>query len=180
LECFCLTLALKLEKLIFENLYHSVESVTNKVIEQIINKKQEVIMAVEYLCKVCRGNLNVKTSIVLAASKMNCSKRGLVFLNPEIGNYTTTTHPSFQIKEGEEYIYTCPICHSQLNSLKYKHLVRIIMIDDKGKEFDIYFSGIAGEKCTFKIGGTEMEVTGSDSERYDRYFDVPEEDRKYL
>ncbi|MBG0859571.1 MAG: hypothetical protein IQL11_08715 [Bacteroidales bacterium] len=137
-------------------------------------------MAVEYLCKSCRGHLKVKTSIVLSASKVNSSKRGLIFLNPEIGNYTTTTHPSFKIEEGVEYIYTCPICHSQLNSAKYNHLVRIIMIDDEGKEFNIYFSGIAGEKCTYKIRGTRVEKKGPDSDLYDKYFDVPEEDRKYL
>ena len=137
-------------------------------------------MAVEYLCKVCRGHLKVKTSIVLAASKTNSSEKGLIFLNPEIGNYTTTTHPSFQIKEGEEYIYTCPICHSQLNSAKYNHLVRVIMIDDDGKEYNIYFSGIAGEKCTYKIRGAKMEVKGPDAKLYTKYFEVPEEDRKYL
>ena len=137
-------------------------------------------MATEYLCKVCRGHLKVKTSIVLAATKSNSLTRGLVFLNPEIGNYTITTHPSFQIKEGDEYIYTCPICHSQLNSAKYNHLVRIIMIDDDGKEFNIYFSGIAGEKCTYKIRGTKIEKKGPDASLYDKYFDVPEEDRKYL
>lgn len=137
-------------------------------------------MAVEYLCKVCRGHLNVKTSIVLAAAKKNSFQRGLIYLNPDIGNYTITSHPSFQIKEGEEYIYTCPICHSQLNSTKYSHLVRIIMVDDNGKEFDIYFSGIAGEKCTYKIGESEMEVRGPDSNLYNKYFDIPEEDRKYL
>ncbi len=53
-------------------------------------------MATEYLCKVCRGVLNVKTSIILAASKINSSKKGLFYLNPELGNYTVTTHPSFQ------------------------------------------------------------------------------------
>jgi hypothetical protein len=138
-------------------------------------------MAVEYVCKICRGCLNVKTSIVLAASKLHSSKRGLIFLNPEIGNYTTTTHPSFQIEEGEEYIYNCPICHSQLNSTKYKHLVRIIMIDDNGKEFNIYFSGIAGEKCTYKLRENKVEVkTGPDAQTYDKYFDVPEEYKKYL
>jgi len=138
-------------------------------------------MATEYLCKICRGLLNVKTSIVLAASKVNGSERGLIFLNPEIGNYLTTTHPSFKIEEGEEYIYTCPICHSQLNSAKYKHLVRILMIDDDKKEFNIYFSGIAGEKCTYKIRGDKVEVkTGPDVKIYDKYFEVPEEDRKYL
>jgi hypothetical protein len=138
-------------------------------------------MAVEYKCKICRGDLNVKTSIVLAASKLHSSKRGLVFLNPEIGNYTTTTHPSFEIKEGEEYIYTCPICHSQLNSTKYKHLVRIIMIDENGKEYDIYFSGIAGEKCTYKIRENKVEAkVGPDVKTYAKYFDVPEEYKKYL
>ncbi len=138
-------------------------------------------MATEYLCKVCRGHLNVKTSIVLAASQVNGSQRGLVLMNPEIGNYTTTTHPSFKIEEGEEYIYTCPICHSQLNSAKYKHLVRVIMIDEEKKEYDIYFSGIAGEKCTYKIRGNKIEAeTGPDVKIYDKYFEVPEEDRKYL
>ena len=138
-------------------------------------------MAVEYLCKVCRGHLNVKTSIVLAATKTNESKGGLVFLNPEIGNYTVTTHPSFKVDEGAEYIYTCPICHSQLNSAKYSHLVRIIMIDETGKQFDIYFSGIAGEKCTYKIRGNKIEgKAGPDVRIYDKYFEVPDEDRKYL
>jgi hypothetical protein len=137
-------------------------------------------MAAEYLCKVCRGHLKVKTSIVLAASKINSSEKGLVFLNPEIGNYTTTTHPSFSINEGAEYIYTCPICHSQLNSAKYNHLVRIIMIDEDKKEYDIYFSGIAGQKCTYKIRGKKMEIKGPDAKLYTKYFEVPEEDRKYL
>ncbi len=137
-------------------------------------------MAIEYLCKICRGHLKVKSAIVLAAAKINSSKRGLIFLNPELGNYTTQTHPSFKIEEGSEYIYTCPICHSQLNSAKYNHLVRIIMIDENGKEFDIYFSGIAGEECTYKIRGASMEKKGPDVKLYDKYFEVPEEDRKYL
>ena len=138
-------------------------------------------MATQYLCKACRGVLNGKTSIILAAQKTNSSVRGLVYLDPELGNYTKTTHPSFKIKEGEEYMYTCPICHSQLNSVKYPHLVRIIMVDDDGKEFNIYFSGIAGEKCTYKIRDTKVEmVKGADAERYTKYFEVPDEDRKYL
>ena len=136
----------------------------------------------EYLCKVCRGHLKVKTSIVLAAANLkDRTQKGLVLLNSEIGNYTKTTHPSFQIKEGEEYIYTCPICSAQLNSMKYLHLVRIIMIDEKGKEYNIYFSGIAGENCTYKIRDNVVEEEkGPDVRIYNKYFEVPEEDRKYL
>ena len=139
-------------------------------------------MAVEYLCKVCKGHLNVKTSIILSATNISeRTQRGLVYLNPELGNYTATTHPSFELKEGKEYIYNCPICGAQLNSMKYLHLVRILMIDEKGKEFNIYFSGIAGEQCTYKIRGTKVEErTGADVKIYDKYFEVPEEDRKYL
>ena len=139
-------------------------------------------MAVQYLCKVCRGHLNVKTSIILAATNLsNRTQRGLVFLNPELGDYTRTTHPSFQIKKGEEYIYTCPICSAQLNSMKYLHMVRIIMIDESGKEFNIYFSGIAGEKCTYKLRDNKVEEKkGRDARMYNKYFEVPEEDRKYL
>jgi len=137
-------------------------------------------MAVEYLCKACRGQLYVQTGIVLAATKLNSSKRGLVILNPELGNYTKTTHPSFELETGSEYLITCPICHSQLNSMKYPHLVRIIMIDEQGKESDIYFSGIIGEKCTYKISDTGVEKTGPDAQLYDKYFDIPKEDRKYL
>jgi hypothetical protein len=137
-------------------------------------------MAIEYLCKACRGHLNVKTSIVLSATKINSSKRGLIFLNPEMGDYTKTTHPSFELEEGSEYIINCPICHSQLNSQKYPHLVRIIMKDEDGKESDIYFSGIVGEKCTFKLSDTGVEKTGPDAQLYDKYFDVPDEDKKYL
>ena len=56
-------------------------------------------MAIEYLCKACRGHLTVNNFHVLAATKINSTKRGLVFLNPELGNYTKTTHPSFEIEK---------------------------------------------------------------------------------
>jgi hypothetical protein len=135
----------------------------------------------QYLCKVCKGVLNPKISIILAVQKVNSSLRGLVLLNPELGNYTKTTHSTFEIKEGEEYVYSCPMCGAQINSKKYPHLVRLVMVDSDKKESNIYFSGIAGEKCTFKIRGTKLEmIKGEDAARYSKYFEVPEEDRKYL
>ena len=58
-------------------------------------------MTTQYLCKACRGVLNVKTSIILAALKNNSSKKGLFLLNPELGNYSVTTHSTFKMEEGE-------------------------------------------------------------------------------
>ena len=55
------------------------------------------------------------------------------------------------------------------------------MIDEDGKEYNIYFSGIAGEKCTYKMREDIVEEKiGPDVNTYDKYFDVPEEYRKYL
>jgi hypothetical protein len=68
-----------------------------------------------------------------------------------------------------------------LNSAKDPHLVSPILIDKNKKEFNIYFSGIAGEKCIYRIRGNKVEEKkGSDVKTYSKYFEVPEEDRKYL
>ena len=136
-------------------------------------------MAIQYLCPVCRGQLRVKNSILISAmSKSN--KKGLIFLDPEIGNYTKTTHPSFELLKGEEYTIYCPICHAKLNREENPHLVNVIMIDEKGTEIEILFSNVVGEECTFKIKDKKVEMIGPDAERYKHYFDIPPEDRKYL
>lgn len=44
----------------------------------------------------------------------------------------------------------------------------------------MYFSDIGGEKYTFKQSDTGLEEQGHDTWKYDKYFDIPEEDRKYL
>ena len=135
-------------------------------------------MAKDYFCPICKGQLRVKNSILLSArSKQN--EKGLVFLNSEIGDYAITTHPTFQIHEGEEYIFSCPICHATLNREENPHLVKIHM-KDGNENFEVYFSSLAGEKCTYKISDKSIEQIGPDSSHYKQYFDVPEEDKKYL
>ena len=55
------------------------------------------------------------------------------------------------------------------------------MIDENGEEHNIYFSGIAGEKCTYKMRKDIIEEKiGPDVKNYDKYFDMPEEYKKYL
>ena len=58
--------------------------------------------------------------------------------------------------------------------------MRIILKDKKWKEADMYFSDIGGEKYTFKQSDTGLEEQGHDTWTYYKYFDIPEEDRKYL
>ncbi|MCK4662002.1 MAG: hypothetical protein KAT68_04010 [Bacteroidales bacterium] len=135
-------------------------------------------MAKEYLCPICKGQLRVKNSILLSA-KSKHNEKGLIYLNSEIGNYSITTHPDFQIREGEEYTFYCPICHATLNYEKNPHLVKINMRDGE-KDFEIFFSSLAGEKCTYKISDKSIEQIGSDTYRYKKDFDVPDEYKKYL
>jgi transcription initiation factor IIE alpha subunit len=136
-------------------------------------------MHYDYYCPLCKGHLRVNDNLVFIAKSKN-NKKGMIFLSPELGNYTTSKHPDFHIEPGEEYLFYCPICHATLNREENNNLVKVFMVDEEGKEFEIFFSGIAGEKCTYKMRDRQVEGMGPDAELYKQYFDVPEEYKKYL
>lgn len=135
-------------------------------------------MAKDYFCPICKGQLRVKSSLLLSAKSKN-NEKGLIFLNSEIGNYSITTHPGFEVREGEEYTFYCPICHATLNREENPNLVKIFM-KDGDEDFEIFFSSLAGENCTYKISDKSIEQIGPDANHYKQYFDVPDEDKKYL
>lgn len=136
-------------------------------------------MHYDYFCPICHGHLRVGDNLVFAA-KTGENLQGLIFLSPELGNYTTEHHPAFDIREGDELRFYCPVCHAKLNHQENEKLVRIFMKDEKGDEFEIYFSGIAGEKCTYRVKDRKMEELGPDRDKYKQYFDLPDKFRKYL
>jgi hypothetical protein len=123
--------------------------------------------------------MNIGSSLVFSA-KSPQNERGLIFLDTELGNYTKTTHPDFQLKEGVEYKFYCPVCHFKLNKEENFNLVRVYMTDDSGKEVEINISNIIGEQCTYKIQEKKVEAYGRDAKRYSQYLDVPPEYHKYL
>lgn len=137
-------------------------------------------MSYDYYCPMCKGQLRVENNLVFTAKSKETNQKGLIFLSPELGNYNTTKHPGFDLQEGEKCVFYCPICHATLNKEKTNNLVKIFMKDEKDHEYEIFFSGIAGEKCTYKLRDKKMEGMGPDVERYKKYFDVPEEDQRYL
>jgi hypothetical protein len=136
-------------------------------------------MAIDYLCPICKGQLRIVNSIVISV-KTKTNKKGLLFLNQEIGNYGKITHPSFTLVEGDELTVFCPICHATLNREENPHLVKLNMIDEKGVEVDVFISGIVGENCTYVVKNKAVIETGPDAKLYEKYFDIPEQDRKYL
>jgi hypothetical protein len=136
-------------------------------------------MANDFLCPMCRGQLMIENSLVISV-KTKTNKKGLIFLNPEIGNYGKVSHPTFEMVEGDEYTVYCPICHSTLNRPEQPHILKMNMVDNKGEEFDVFFSVVVGEKCTYVVKGKEIQEAGPDKKLYEKYFDIPEADRKYL
>lgn len=131
---------------------------------------KEGIMKNEYICPYCKGHLKVGNNIIFAIRTHN-QERGMLLLNPELGNYKWTKHKSLKLNEGERVETFCPMCHSNLRAINVnKNLAEVIMIDEHGEEYEIFFSEIVGEHCTFKIHESDVESFGDDSDDYINYF----------
>lgn len=127
-------------------------------------------MKSNYLCPHCRGFLNVGENIIFAA-KTKSHKRGLVLLSPKIGDYSVVTHVDFKFEQGELVSFYCPICNISLEATNVnQNLANVTMKDETGKEYDVYFSGIAGERCTYKITDKKVEAFGEKSAQYINFF----------
>ena len=113
-------------------------------------------MKTKYVCSHCKNNINVGEDIVLVA-KNDIGEKGLVFLHTELGNYTTKFSPSFTIIKGDIVKFSCPICHQNLTNHKNERLAHFIQIDENNNEYQIVFSQIYGENCTYKIEKQEIK-----------------------
>ncbi len=132
-----------------------------------------------YLCPRCHGHLKVGEYIIFTARNKNKDK-GLLLLHPEIGNYSSIKHPDFEFTEGEGIEFYCPLCQSRLVSSFDDKLVQVIMVDKNAREYEIYFSRIAGEHSTYQVKGDEaVMVAGEHAARY-TYFKIPDRLMKYL
>lgn len=127
-------------------------------------------METEYICPYCRGYLKTNTKLILTVRK-NDGARGLVLFNPKLGEYDIIKHKSFELVEGDQVDILCPLCHANLTDHTISNsLARIIMVDEQGKEFSIYFSEIYGMKCTYKIQDGSIETYGEDSDNYRNFW----------
>lgn len=126
-----------------------------------------------FICPHCKGYLNARKNIIFIA-ETETGDRGILLLSPEIGDYSMIKHPKFKLTEGEKIQLYCPICHSNLVKRidKNKQLAKIIMIDPRNKEHEIHFSGIVGERSTFKVTDGKVETFGSNASRYLNFFNL--------
>lgn len=120
----------------------------------------------DYLCPNCRGFLNVEQNICFSA-KTKDGKVGLIYLNPEVGNYEFIKHPSFNTNDGEQFEFYCPICNANLAAPELiSKLSKVILLENGEDEHEIVFSRVQGEKCTYKIKGEKVIPFGEHASKY--------------
>lgn len=120
----------------------------------------------DFLCPQCRGQLKPNNKIVFSVKTKNGSV-GLMLLSPHLGEYSVVKHKLFKLNDGEHLEVYCPICHENLGDQhEHKDLAKVLMINGEDKEYEIVFSLIVGQKCTYKVLGEDMEPFGEDADEY--------------
>ena len=85
------------------------------------------------LCPKCREYLRVGDHIIFKV-KNSKKQSALLLLSPQIGNYTSHKHPTFEIQTGEILEFYCPLCNTSLISDIHKNLAHVILLDERGYE----------------------------------------------
>ncbi len=130
-----------------------------------------------YICPYCKGHLKIEKNIIFL-TKTKSGKSALVLISPEIGDYTYKSHPSAHFEDGDHVNFICPICYENLDANEYDtpNLAKVLMQDSEGKEFNIVFSKIRGEKCTYKISKDSFEAYGHHTDEYLSFFGESSDD----
>jgi hypothetical protein len=122
-------------------------------------------MLTDFKCPHCLNLLNVGGNVVFS-TRNSWGKQGLIILHPDLGDYSVIKHPGFEVLEGELLEFYCPFCSRQLLSERNANLAKILMSDNKGIEYEIHFSRIAGQHATYKIVGESVDVFGENAGEY--------------
>ena len=125
-----------------------------------------------YLCHKCRSLLNIGNKIIFSAKSMD-GKLGLILLSSEVGDYSVSHHPTFPVMPGEHYNFFCPLCKYNLAIPEVnENLAKVLMIDESNEEHLIVFSGIAGEKATYRIKDEDVEHYGENAGKYINFLNL--------
>lgn len=131
-----------------------------------------------FICPKCQGQIRVGDHLIFKV-RNHKKQSGLILLNPQIGNYTSIKHPTFNIEAGEILEFFCPVCNTSLVSDIHKNLAHVILHEENGQEHDVYFSQVFGEHSTFETSGESVRITGEDAGRY-TYFKMGEKFKRFL
>jgi hypothetical protein len=132
----------------------------------------------DFLCPKCQDHLCVGEHLILKV-KNSRKQSALLLLHPQIGNYSSIKHPSFEFKKGEILEFFCPLCNATLKSDIHQNLAMVVMFDETGKRSAVYFSQIAGEQSTYETHDDLVHAAGQDAGKY-TYFKLGDKFKKYI
>lgn len=132
----------------------------------------------DFICPKCRDHLKVGEHLIFKV-KNGKKQSSLLLLSPQIGNYSSIRHPSFEYTLGEKLDFFCPLCGSALGSDIHPNLAMVSMSDESGNISYVYFSQVAGEHSTFETKGDSVHAAGEDAGRY-TYFKLGDKFKKYI
>ncbi|MBE7442859.1 MAG: hypothetical protein HS119_10445 [Flavobacteriales bacterium] len=138
----------------------------------IKNKKTEVMGMKEndYLCPKCKGHLNVGGQLVFATETQRKHK-GLIMLNPKVGEYDYKHHTKFSLEKGELVEFKCPMCQHNLTAEKNNDHAMILMVgSEDNADYELYFSKKAGNKSTYVVAKDDIKAFGEDAMDIDDLF----------
>ncbi|WP_421919371.1 hypothetical protein [Marinifilum sp.] len=123
-------------------------------------------MNANYICPHCRSYLNVNNRIVISA-KNHKGKRGILLFSIRLGDYEIIKHPNFEMEENEKISMYCPCCSkSLLDSRIHENIYKILMQDEEDQEYEILFSGVYGERCTYRVTDGNVHTYGEHASKY--------------
>lgn len=133
---------------------------------------QEEKLERNYFCPECNAYLRVWNNIIFTVRSSDHTKQGILLLNPGLGTYAATMHPSLTFEKGEKVEFLCPVCHGNLSADNInQNLVRVKMEDENENSYDVYFSSICGEESTFMVSDSDIICKyGRDESYYINYF----------
>lgn len=135
-------------------------------------------MVNEFLCPECDRSLRIGNHLILKVRNRK-KQVSLMLLSPEIGNYRSIKHRSFETGQGDFIGFFCPLCNKALNSGIHKNLAHIVMIDENNRRTDVYFSKIAGEHSSYLTEGDSLRAEGEDAGRY-TWFRLGDRFKRYI
>ena len=119
-----------------------------------------------FYCPECFGNVSISDMIILKIKSPD-NEVGLIMLSTKINDYHSQTSESIKMVEGLHYEFYCPHCSACLNlNQTEKRLIKLIMKDQDNHKYEIIFSGVFGENCTYILQDYKLEYFGKHSKKY--------------
>lgn len=122
-------------------------------------------MESRFLCPHCDGEINHKGNLLFSVQNIS-GRRALLVLSTKLGDYEVKNRLPFRFDMGDRFDFFCPLCGHELSCEKESNLVRVLMNDESGHQYEVCFSRITGEQSTYKITGKNVEVYGLHSQKY--------------